>query len=63
MGVKNEEPSDVLRQAVMLRSAAGRSTHVKVKARQSQPAIQSQDGKHQRASPSVQGMWQPNAAL
>ncbi|EIE22936.1 hypothetical protein COCSUDRAFT_83708 [Coccomyxa subellipsoidea C-169] len=63
VGVKNELPDGVLRHAVMLRSAAGRSTHVKVKTRQVQPAIRTEDGKHQRASPSVQGMWQPSAAL
>ncbi len=63
VGVKNELPDGILRHAVMLRSAAGRSTHVKVKTRQVQPAIRTEDGKHQRASPSVQGMWQPSAAL
>ncbi|CAL5220160.1 g2125 [Coccomyxa viridis] len=52
VGVKNESEEEVLRQAMTLRSSAGRSTHVKVKERHVQP---SQGG--QRASPSVQGMW------
>lgn len=63
VGVKNELPNEVLRHAVMLRSAAGRSTHVKVKNRQTHPAIKTEDGQHRRASPSVQGMWQPGIAL
>ncbi|CAL8470787.1 g10329 [Coccomyxa elongata] len=63
VGVKNELPNEVLRHAVMLRSAAGRSTHVKVKSRQTQPAIKTEDGQHRRASPSVQGMWQPGIVL
>ena len=49
VGVKNESEEEVLRQAMTLRSSAGRSTHVKVKERHVQP---SQGG--QRASPSVQ---------
>lgn len=54
MGVKNESDEEILRHAMTLRSAAGRSTHVKVKERHVQP---SEGG--QRASASIQVRSQP----
>jgi hypothetical protein len=61
VGVRNESEGDILRHAITLRSSAGRSAHVKVKVRQVQPMV-TMDGVRQRASPSVQGLWQPSVA-
>ena len=47
VGLRNESPSEVLRQAVYLRSCAGRKTAKPIKER------------HIRSSPSIQGQWQP----
>ncbi len=61
VGVKNESEAEILRHAAVLRSAAGRSAHVKVIERHVRPTV-TLDGVKQRASPSVQGFWQPNFA-
>ena len=47
VGLRNESPGEVLRQAVYLRSSAGRKTGKPIKER------------HIRSSPSIQGRWQP----
>lgn len=52
MGVRNEQPEEVLRQALLLRSSTGRKASTPVKKR------------HVTRTPSIQGAWQlpPRAA-
>lgn len=45
--LRNNDPEEVLRQAVLLRSSAGRKTTLRIKKR------------HQTSKPSIQGTWTP----